>query len=62
MTVNSPDDPMPPTKRSVEIAEARGSVDTGIPVRDDWSYDAQVSAVDGDAIVSPTSSGSLPAA
>jgi hypothetical protein len=52
VTVNSPEDPLPPTGRKLEIDSASGDVDTGIEAHDDWSYDASVSFVDTNGVAS----------
>jgi hypothetical protein len=59
VTVNSPDDPLPPVHRTVEIQAKSGTVDTGIPVREDWHYDASVSIADQDALASASAPASL---
>jgi hypothetical protein len=62
VTVNSPQDPLPPTGRKVEIDSTSGEVDTGIEARDDWSYDAEVSFVDSNGVASAsTTAGRSPA-
>jgi hypothetical protein len=52
VTVNSPEDPLPPTGRKLEIDSTSGDVDTGIEAHDDWSYDADVSFVDTNGVAS----------
>ena len=51
-TVNSPEDPLPPTGRKIDIDSTSGEVDTGIEARDDWSYDGDVSFVDRGGVAS----------
>jgi hypothetical protein len=52
VTVNSPEDPLPPTGRKLEIDSTSGEVDTGIEAHDDWSYDGDVSFVDSNGVAS----------
>src|SRR5689334_2938002 len=52
VTVNSHEDPLPPTGRKLEIDSTSGNVDTGIEAHDDWSYDASVSFVDTNGVAS----------
>jgi hypothetical protein len=60
VTVNSPDDPLPPAHRTVEIDRDAGTIDTGIPARGDWRYDASVSVADQAALASTSAPASLP--
>jgi hypothetical protein len=62
ITVNSHEDPLPPTTRKVEIDSTSGEVDTGIEARDNWSYDAAVSFVDTNGVASASRPVGLPAA
>jgi hypothetical protein len=62
ITVNSHEDPLPPTTRKVEIDSTSGDVDTGIEARDNWSYDAAVSFVDTNGVASASRPVGLPAA
>jgi hypothetical protein len=59
VTVNSPDDRLPPAHRTVEIEREAGTVDTGIPAREGWRYDAAVSVADQDALASTSAPASL---
>jgi hypothetical protein len=61
VTVNSPEDPLPPTGRTVEIDSTSGEVDTGIEAHDDWSYEGAVSFVDTNGVASASTPVSLPA-
>lgn len=54
VTVNSPQDPLPPTGRKLPIDSISGEVDTGIEAHDDWKYDADVSFVDTNGVASGT--------
>ena len=60
VTVNSPDDPLPPAHRTVGIDRDAGTIDTGIPARGDWRYDASVSVADQAALASTSAPASLP--
>jgi hypothetical protein len=60
ITVNSPEDPLPPTGRKTQIDSTSGQVDTGIEAHDDWSYDAHVSFVDTNGVASASTQASLP--
>ena len=62
VTVNSHDDPLPPTKRTVAIDSTSGEIDTRIEARDEWSYDAEVSFVDTNGVASASRPVSMPAA
>ena len=62
ITVNSHEDPLPPTTRKVEIDSTSGEVDTGIEARDNWSYDAAVSFVDTNGVASASCPVGLPTA
>jgi hypothetical protein len=62
VTVDSPEDPLPPTTRSLEIGKPSGKVDTGIPARDDWHYEAHVSVASADGLASASAGATLPGA
>lgn len=62
VTVNSPQDPLPPTGRTLPIDSASGEVDTGIEAHDDWRYDGAVSFVDTHGVASASRQVSLPKA
>ena len=61
VTVNSPEDPLPPTGRKVQIESISGEVDTGIEAHDGWSYDGAVSFVDTNGVSSASTPVRLPA-
>jgi hypothetical protein len=63
VTLNSPEDPLPPEPHRVEIATPAGTAAIGdAGLRDERSYGAAVSVVDADGIASHATQASLPAA
>ncbi len=62
VTLNSPEDPLPPIAHRVEIATPSGSVDVAADLQPEWSCTAAVSVVDSAGIASAATQAVLPAA
>jgi hypothetical protein len=63
VTINSPQEPLPPAAHRVPISTPSGSVTIAdVALRPDWSYDVTVSIADSDGIASPSTRTELPAA
>jgi hypothetical protein len=61
LSVNSPQEPLPPSIRRAPIAAPSGSVAIPGALRDDWSYEVVASVVDEAQVASATTSATLPA-
>ena len=62
LTLNSPQEPLPPTILRAPISAPSGTVDFADALRDDWSYDVVASVVDSAQVASASTAASLPAA